>query len=85
MPVDDNGPDSGTGSTGRDMPTASPRATPRSVVVMTQSMTSDVKTDPVKPAPKEEGPETHSLNLGITKLNITPGAGLLGLPGLSFG
>ncbi len=84
-PVDDIGPDSGNGSTGRSTPKASPRPSPRAVVVMTQSAVSDVKTDPVKPAPKPEEPETHSLNLGITKLNITPGGGLLGLPGLSFG
>jgi DNA-directed RNA polymerase specialized sigma24 family protein len=84
--VADTGPDSGSGSAGQDAALPSPRPTPRVVVhTMARPIVSDVKSDPVKPAPTADGPATHSLNLGITSLNITPGAGLLGLPGLSFG
>ncbi|HUR73771.1 MAG TPA: zf-HC2 domain-containing protein [Sporichthya sp.] len=87
-PIDDSGPDSGNGSTGWDEPKATPRPTPRPVVVvhtLARSASSDVKTDPVQPAPKPAEPAGSSLNLGVTSLKITPGAGLLGLPGLSFG
>ncbi|MBA3744738.1 MAG: hypothetical protein H0X00_17750, partial [Sporichthya sp.] len=84
-PVDDNGPDSGDGSTGRDAPKASPRPTPRPVVMTMSRSASDVKTEPVKPAPKPEEPEGTSINLGITSINLAPGAGPIGLPGLSFG
>lgn len=84
-PVDDNGPDSGDGSTGRDALNASPRPTPRPVVMTMSRSASDVQSEPVRPAPKQQEPEGTSINLGITSVKITPGAGLLGLPGLSLG
>ncbi len=86
-PVADTGPSSGNGSTGRDEARATPRPTPRPLaksVVRTVTV-SDVRTEPARPAPKPAEPEGTSINLGITSLNISPGGGPLGLPGLSLG
>jgi DNA-directed RNA polymerase specialized sigma24 family protein len=86
--ADDRGPDSGSGSTGRDA-AAAPRPAPRALVPVSSARetVSDVKSDPAAPAPapQTEEPSGKSLNLGIVKLTLTPGAGILGLPGLSFG
>ncbi len=92
-PISDDGPSSGEGSSGREKVRTTPRPTPAPVVrtpVRTERVStvevSDVKSDPVAPVVEEE-PEDDglSLNLGLTKLNINPGAGLLGLPGISLG
>lgn len=85
-PVADTGPDSGEGSTGREQVTSAPRPTPRPLLpTVTRTVFSDVESEPVRPAPKPAEPEGTSVDLGITSLTVTPGAGLLGLPGLSLG
>ncbi|GAA0633893.1 hypothetical protein GCM10009547_42360 [Sporichthya brevicatena] len=92
-PISDDGPSSGEGSSGREdvRPTPRPKArTEARSVVRTERVTtvevSDVKSDPVRPVVEDETEDDGlSLNLGVTKLNINPGAGLLGLPGISLG
>ena len=98
-PDDDSGPDSGEGSTGRDRvaEAAPPVKRAPATTTVDRAFVPDVRPEPAQPAqpapkPQEssetedsEETETHSLDLGVAQVNITPGAGLLGLPGLSFG
>jgi DNA-directed RNA polymerase specialized sigma24 family protein len=86
----DSGPASGSGSAGHDAVRPAPRPAPRAVkhtaITTTRTVTeSGVKSEPAQPAPQPAEKSGFALNLGITSLNITPGAGLLGLPGLSLG
>lgn len=92
-PDDESGPDSGEGSTGRDRvaKAATPAKRSPATTMVDRAFIPDERPEPAAPAPKpqvvEEAPEieTHSLDLGVAQLNITPGGGLLGLPGLSLG
>lgn len=96
-PDDESGPDSGEGSTGRDPVTKATTPAKRTITKTTtvdRAFVPDERRDPAQPAPKpqvgeaadeSEESEALSLDIGVTELNITPGAGLLGLPGLSFG
>jgi len=86
----DSGPAWGSGSSGHDeVTTVAPRPTPRALTHTTTRTvtTAVVKAEPVAPAPAPAPAEKSgvSLNLGITSLNINPGGGILGLPGLSLG
>jgi hypothetical protein len=88
--VADSGPDSGSGSSGRDEVKTATRPAPKALLPTTTRTVSSsvVKSEPVKPAPAaapEEKQGGVSLDLGITSVNIDPGAGVLGLPGLSLG
>lgn len=94
----DSGPDSGEGSTGRDVTGRSAPAPTRTVPVTRaaeRTEESRERTSRVAPAPaappapavaeEPEQSEAISINLGVAELTISPGDGLLGLPGLSFG